>query len=136
MAFARVTFWIAGLAGLVLAAPLYVLEAEFGRRYPPPLNHPEFYYGFAAVGLAWQLAFLVIGSNPSRYRALMLPAMVEKFAYSGAVFALAWQNRVPSPLVLTGLFDFLFGVLFVFAWLRTPRFAPPPVPAPPPHSVA
>lgn len=132
MALARIVFWIAGLAGLALILPLYVLEAELGRRYPPPLNHPEFYYGFAAVTLAWQLAFLVIGSSPSRYRPIMLPAIVEKFAYSGAVFALAWQDRIPSPFVLSGLFDFLFGILFVFAWLRTPSMTPPAPAAPPP----
>ena len=29
----------------------------------------------------WQIAFLVIGSNPRRFRALMIPAITEKFGW-------------------------------------------------------
>jgi hypothetical protein len=34
----------------------------------PPLRH-----GFLSVAMAWQIAFLVIGSNPARFRPLMIP---------------------------------------------------------------
>jgi hypothetical protein len=33
-----------------------------GRQNPPAITHPGFYYGFITVGLAWQVAFLVIRS--------------------------------------------------------------------------
>ena len=124
MPLARAVFWLAGLLGIAAIAPLYVLEARFGAAYPPPLNHPEFFYGFAGAALAWQLAFLLIGSSPSRYRPLMLAAVAEKFAYSIAIFGLAWQNRIPSPIVLSGVLDFALGIAFVFAWLRTPKHQP------------
>jgi hypothetical protein len=38
----------------------------------PPVNHPEFYYGFFGVTLSWQIMFLVIGSSPIRYRMAMI----------------------------------------------------------------
>jgi hypothetical protein len=34
-----------------------------------------------AVTITWQLAFLLIRSNPVRFRLLMLPAIVEKLGY-------------------------------------------------------
>lgn len=125
MRFARIVFWIAGVYGLVLAAPLYVFEAKFGHDYPPPITHPEFYYGFAGVTVAWQIAFLIVGSNPSRYRPIMLAAIVEKLAYSIAIFGLAIQNRISAPIAITGIPDFLLAILFAMAWWRTPK--PPAV---------
>jgi hypothetical protein len=121
MRFARIVFWIAGVVGLVVLAPMYVLEARFGLDYPPAVTHPEFFYGFAGVSIAWQIAFLIIGGNSIRYRPLMLAGIVEKFSYAVAIFVLALQNRIAAPLVLTGAMDLLFGILFVMAWLRTPK---------------
>jgi hypothetical protein len=119
MRFARLVFWIAGVYGIVMAAPLYVLEARVGHDYAPPVTHPEFYYGFAGVTLAWQLVFLIIGSNPNRYRPIMLAAVVEKLAYSIAIFGLAIQNRIAAPIAITGIPDFLLAILFAMAWLRS-----------------
>jgi hypothetical protein len=121
MRFARFVFWIAGVIGLVALTPMYVLEARFGHDYPPAVTHPEFFYGFAGVAIAWQIGFLIMGGNPIRYRPLMLAAMFEKFSYAIAIFVLALQNRIAAPLVLTGALDLLFGILFVMAWLRTPK---------------
>ena len=39
---------------------------------PPPVTHPEFYYGFVGVALAFQLVFLTIASDPLKYRPLIL----------------------------------------------------------------
>ena len=68
----------------MLVVPLY-FEERFFRDYPPAINRPEFYYGFAGVTLAWQCMFLVIGSDPVRYRAAMLPAMPEKASFAAAI---------------------------------------------------
>ena len=119
MRVARLVFWIAGVYGIVMVAPLYVLEARVGHDYAPPVTHPEFYYGFAGVTLAWQLVFLIIGSNPNRYRPIMLAAVVEKLAYSIAIFGLAIQNRIAAPIAITGIPDFLLAILFAMAWLRS-----------------
>jgi hypothetical protein len=78
MTFAKRVYLGAGIYGLIFLLPLYFLEARTGRDYPPPITHPEYYYGFIGVAVAWQLVFLVMSRDPIRYRALMIPSMVEK----------------------------------------------------------
>jgi hypothetical protein len=58
--FAKRVFFRAGVYGLIVLVPLYFLEDRLGRIFPPPLTHPEDFYGFIGVALAWQLAFLTI----------------------------------------------------------------------------
>jgi len=58
MKFAKVVFLVAGIYGLIVLLPLYFMEAQTGRDYPPPITHPEYYYGFIGVAVAWQLVFL------------------------------------------------------------------------------
>jgi len=62
-------------------------------QYPPAINRPEFYYGFAGVTLAWQVMFLVIASDPVRYRTAMLPAVLEKAGFAIAVPVLYAADR-------------------------------------------
>jgi len=50
MKFARVVFLVAGIYGLIVLLPQYFLEAKVGLDSPPPITHPEFYYGFIGVG--------------------------------------------------------------------------------------
>lgn len=118
-AFARWVFLIAGAIGVLAVFPLYFIEGQFGRDFPPPISHPEFFYGFAGVGLAWQVAFLVIGQDPIRYRPLMLPSVIEKFSFAGAVIVLFLQSRVAAPMLLFAAFDGTLGVLFLVAWFIT-----------------
>ena len=65
MKFARVVFWIAGVWGVLVIAPLFFLKEIIGRAAPPPVTHPEFYYGFAIVTLMWQISFFVIAADPA-----------------------------------------------------------------------
>lgn len=118
MRFARYTFLLAGIYGLLAITPLYFLEERIGRDFPPAITHPEHYYGFAGVALAWQIAFLIIASDPLRFRPIMLAAVVEKFSYGFALLALASQGRIGAAVLGTGLFDLFWGVLFVAAFLR------------------
>ena len=76
--FTRVVFTIAGIWGMLIMTPLYFTFDAIGRAYPPPITHPDLYYGFVGVTLSWQVAFLVIASNPVRYRTVILPAILEK----------------------------------------------------------
>ncbi|HWP65876.1 MAG TPA: hypothetical protein VNO26_08200 [Candidatus Limnocylindria bacterium] len=117
--FARRVFIGAGIYGLVGLLPLFFMERRFVELFPPALSHPEFFYGFAGVALAWQVAFLVIGSDPVRFRPLMLPAVLEKVTYGGAVVALAIQGRTALPLVGTAVIDLVLALLFAAAFLRT-----------------
>ena len=125
MRFPKWVFIVAGVWGLLVVPPLYVLFDTIGRQNPPGITHPEFYYGFAGVTLAWQFAFLVIASNPIRYRPVMLPSIAEKFLYVAALVILFVQRRIPASLLAFGATDLTFGVLFVVAFLMT-RARPAP----------
>jgi hypothetical protein len=119
MKFAKVVFWVAGIWGVVVIAPLYFLFDVIGRNDPPAITHPGFYYGFAGLGLAWQIAFLVIARDPVRFRPMMIPSMVEKFSWGIAVAVLVLQGRMHgSDLVFAGT-DTGLGILFVIAYVMT-----------------
>lgn len=119
MKFAKVVFWVAGIWGILVLTPLYFMFDVIGRQDPPPITHPAFYYGFVGVGLAWQIAFLIIASNPVRFRPLMIAGMAEKFSYAAALIVLYLQRRLHASDLTFGVVDLLFGVLFVLAFLRT-----------------
>ncbi len=118
MRLARAVFLIAGIYGILVLAPMYLLEERIGRDSPPPITHPEHFYGFIGVALAWQVAFLVIAQDPVRFRPLMIPAVVEKAAFGIAAPVLFLQNRVPGVVLGFGAIDLLLGALFFVAWLR------------------
>jgi hypothetical protein len=130
LTFARWLFRIAGLYGLVMLLPTYLMEDQVGKEAPPylPINHPEYYYGFIGVAVAWQVAFLVIGHDPVRYRPIMLPAVLEKVTFAGAAAVLYVQQRINIYLLVLGMIDLAFGVAFLVAWwrLRPPAASPPP----------
>lgn len=121
MKFAKYTFYAAGVYGLLVLLPQYFLEEKTGRDFPPAITHPEYFYGFIGVALAWQVAFLIIGGNPARFRPLMIAAMIEKFSFAIAVFALYAQNRVAPMMVGAAGIDLFLGILFVAAYFKTPK---------------
>jgi hypothetical protein len=117
--FAKVVFFAAGIWGILDVLPLYFIFDFIGRKSPPAINHPEFYYGFAGVTLAWQFAFLLIGSDPSRYRIMMLPSILEKASYVLAVLVLFVQHGVSVSMALPATPDLVLGVLFIAAYMST-----------------
>lgn len=119
MKFAKVVYGVAGIWGLLVITPLYFMFELIGEKDPPAITHPGFYYGFVGLALAWQIAFLCIARDPLRLRPMMIPSMVEKFAWGITVVVLVMQRRMQaSDLVFAGT-DTLLGVLFVAAYLRT-----------------
>ena len=122
MRLARVVFVVAGIWGIVVLTPFYWLVDVTGRRYDPPTTYPHFFYGFFAVALAWQIVFLVIGSNPTRFRTLMLPAVLEKCGFVATLAVLYGQGRIASVDAQAAVPDGLLGLLFVVAFLRTRAF--------------
>lgn len=122
--FARRVFLAAGVYGLLVITPLYFLEGWVGRQNPPAITHPEFYYGFAGVALAWEIAFLVIATDPPRYRPLIGPAMLEKLLYPASATALYLQRRLDAASWLVSLVDLVFLALFAASWRRTKEAAP------------
>jgi hypothetical protein len=120
MRFAKIVFWVAGIWGLLVLTPLYFMFDLIGRNDPPPITHPGFFYGFVGLGLAWQVAFIVIATDPVRFRPLMIPCILEKVSWSAAVIILVLQGRMhKSDLVFVGT-DLLLGLLFLIAYFKTP----------------
>jgi hypothetical protein len=119
MRVAKIVFWIAAIWGVLVLTPLYFMFDLIGRNDPPSITHPGFFYGFVGAGLAWQVVFFVIAMDPVRYRPIMIPSVLEKVSYVAPVVVLVLQGRMhPSDLVFVGS-DFVLGVLFVVAYLKT-----------------
>jgi hypothetical protein len=112
-------FTAAAIWGVLVVFPLYFLESVIGERHPPPVTHPEFYYGFVGVTLAWQALFFVVARDPLKYRPVMPVAVLEKLSYGLAVSLLFAAGRVPGAAVLPALPDFVWAALFAAAYLRT-----------------
>ncbi len=121
MRFARVTFIGAGIWGIAVLMPLFWLVDVTGRSYPPPVDYPHFFYGFLSVAMAWQLAFLVIGSDVARFRPLMVPAIVEKLGHVTTVTVLYSRARITTLDAQAAIPDLLLGLLFITAFVRTRR---------------
>lgn len=119
MLFAKRVFFWSGVCGLIGLTPVYFLESRLNQFVPPPITHPEYFYGFLGVALSWQVAFLIISRDPVRYRALMIPSILEKFAFGLGSWALLAAGRIPTGAVLPGTLDLALGALFVLAFLRT-----------------
>lgn len=118
MRFAKWGFLVAGLCGIVIMAPMYLMEERLGRDYPPAITHPEIYYGFVGVTLAWQIMFLVIAYDPVRFRSGMLPAILEKASYVFAILALYFANRAAGIVIGFAVLDAIWMVLFTVAFVR------------------
>ncbi|HQU85477.1 MAG TPA: hypothetical protein PKY59_20250 [Pyrinomonadaceae bacterium] len=121
MKFAKYTFTIAGIYGLLALLPQYFMEAKNSADFPPAINHPEYYYGFVGVALAFQVVFLIIGRDPVRYRPLMLASVIEKFSFAIAAIFLLMQNRIPLPLFGAAMIDLLLGIFFIISFVVTPK---------------
>ncbi len=126
MKFGKIVFWIAGLWGILVLTPLYFIFDMIGRQDPPAITHPGFYYGFVSVGLAWQVAFFVIGSDPVRYRWMMIPAILEKFGYSASLGVLFLQHRMHSADLMFAGVDLVLGLLFLTAFFKAKNSHPSP----------
>lgn len=119
MKFARRVFLIAGVYGLIVLLPMYLLEEKTGHDFPPPITHPEFYYGFIGLAVVFQLVFLILSRNPIRYRPMMIPSILEKAAFGIPAVILYLQQRISTFTLAAGLVDSFLGVLFLLAYLKT-----------------
>jgi hypothetical protein len=58
--------------------PVYFMDGALGRNFPPPLTHPEQFYGFMGAAISWLCAFLLIASHVQLFRAFMLAAVLKR----------------------------------------------------------
>ena len=119
MKFARIVSITAGVWGIGTLTPLYFLFDISGRQYAAPVDYPHFFYGFLGVTMAWQIAFLIIGSNPSRFRPLMIPGILEKFGFIAAAAVLYGRSQISTADASAALPDIALGILFVVAFIKT-----------------
>lgn len=119
MKFATWVYRIAGIYGLLILVPQYFLEGQNEIDFPPPINHPEYYYGFIGVAVAWQIVFLIISADPQRYRRIMIAAIVEKYSYGVAMTVLYVQERIAIAVLVTAMIDLVLGTLFIIAYRKS-----------------
>lgn len=120
---ARRTFLMAASYGVLALLPQYFLEGWISWNFPPPVTHPESFYGFIGVALAWQVVFFMIASDIVRYRPLMPVAVLEKAAFGIPVMVLFIQGRVDVFMLAVGLIDLGWGIAFAMAYHRTRNYS-------------
>jgi hypothetical protein len=116
----KIIFIVAGAYGLVTLIPHFFFERRIGITDPPAITHPEYFYGFLGVALAWQILFFIIALNPRRYRSVMPMAFLEKLGFGAAAVTLFIAHRVQTQILVFGLVDLFLGVLFLYAYAITP----------------
>lgn len=117
---ATLIYRVAAGYGILALAPQYFMETRIGIDAPPPITHPEFFYGFVGLALVWQFGFLVIASDPVRFRPLMPITILEKLSFGIPAMVLWAQGRLEGVMFLGGVLDLVLAVAFVMAWLKTP----------------
>lgn len=113
----RIIFALAALYGIIVLFLGLFGEVQFNAAMPPAITHPEFYYGFHGVALVFQLVFVLIAIDPSRYRPLMLVAVLEKLAFFAPALWLYSSGRLAEggPFY-GGMIDGVWAFLFLLAW--------------------
>jgi hypothetical protein len=119
--FAKIAFTAAGIFGVIALFPLFFLEDYVGKDVPPAITHPEFFYLFLGCAFMWQFVYLLIGTNPVRYRPVMVLAAFAKFTVAGCLIVLYLLNRIGLKSLAAGTPDLLLGLLFVFCFLKTEK---------------
>jgi hypothetical protein len=113
--FARRVFKVAGIYGLVVLVPQYLLETGLLPGGRLELTRPSDFYGFVGVALVWQFVFLLIASDPRRFRALMPLAVLEKLVFGIPVLMLYAAGRVGGDVLAVGSIDLMLGTLFLIS---------------------
>ena len=113
MKVAKWVFLVAGIYGILVLVPMYFRT--------PPAIHPEFFYGFVGIALAWQFVFLLISRDPVRYRSLMPVGILEKLAFGIPALVLFAQDRIERDMLAGGVLDLVLAVLFLVALRNTPK---------------
>jgi hypothetical protein len=116
---ARRVFTVAAVYGILVLLPQYFFEDKLGRDFPPPITHPEHFYGFIGIALAWQVLFLVIARDPIRFRPAMIPAILEKLAFGLPCIILHVQGRLATAILGAGVIDLILGTLFAVSYRAT-----------------
>jgi uncharacterized membrane protein len=116
--FSRTVFLVAGIYGIAVLAPGFFGESMTAKMMPPAITHPEFYYGFLGVTLAWQVVYLIIATDPARFRPIIPAGVMAKVIYFVSCFVLYLSGRTPLLVVAGASIDLLLATLFTIAYFR------------------
>jgi hypothetical protein len=114
----RWIFAVAGLYGTVLMIGMLVHPpAMLGKA---PWQQPEIYYGFATMGLAWQVVFFLVAADPQRYRLMMfVSAVYDKLAFVAVLVVLLLKRRAGLHWIGPAVNEFVFGMAFLVCYILT-----------------
>ena len=120
---AKLIFRVAAVWAILALTPILFFPNRIGNPVPRPLTEPEYFHGFLALSLLFALLYLVIATNPIRYRPVMWIGILQKFVYPLAIFGLLSTHRAPPTKSFYAGVEFLFGLLFILALIKTPKEA-------------
>ena len=109
--FARRVFRGAAVWGFIVLPPMYLLA--------PDDEHFPAYIGFVGLALVFQAVFWIIGGDPAKYRALMLPSVAEKAVFAVPAVILYLMEETDLVTAFFATVDLILGTLFLIAWRRT-----------------
>jgi hypothetical protein len=108
--FARRMFRGAAIYGAIVLLPLYLV--------PVPVEFRATHFGFVGCALAFQWVFWLIGGDPLKYRALMLPAVAEKLVFAVPALALFAMGHLEPIVAGFAAIDIVLGTGFLIARAR------------------
>lgn len=117
--FAKIVFRLAGVWGIAVLTPLFFFIDEVNRRFPPPITHPQYYYGFVALAWVFQLVFFVIASDPARFRPLIIPSVLEKAGFVVTCLVLLLRGGITPGEASGAAADLILGIFFICALFST-----------------
>lgn len=103
-----------GLLGVVF---LFASSALFQWQGVTPPNHPGYVHFPAALLVVFAAMFMSIAMNPVRNRNLIPYGILLKISYCGVVLFHWLTAGVPGMWKPFCLFDLVFLILFVWAWV-------------------
>ena len=115
-------YLFSGIYGIIVLLPQLFMETKTGIDYPPAITHPEFYYGFVGVALAWQIFFILISKDPIRYKPIVIAGILEKASFGFSSIILFALGRIPTLVLFFSTIDLIIMCLLIFSYLKTPDY--------------
>ena len=112
MRFATWSFALAGVYGLVATVSLY---------FQAPLTpDTQWLYAFAGAAAATQLAYLLIATDPVRYRLVIPVGIASKLSFAVPMTVLYARGDIAMASFVFALIDYALAVLFAVNFVRLP----------------
>lgn len=119
MKLARWIYLVAAIYGLAVLTPAMFAGPTVADG-DPLAPYAAYFYGFVGIALVFQLVFLLIASDPVRYRSLMALSILEKASFFLPGLLLFNAGRLAEgPLFYGSLIDGVLLIAFAVAWWST-----------------